>query len=104
MSYAVLKSVQAVRDIEEAFVYIAENDLNKAVYFLVAIEETIETSAQNPFIGTVRQFQNARLKNLRMWHVKKYENYLIFYTVEETTIKIVRFLNAKRDFNLILDN
>ena len=103
MSYAVLKSVQAVRDIEEAFVYIAENDLDKAVYFLVAIEETIETIAQNPFIGSVRQFQNTKLKNLRMWRVKKYENYLIFYMVEKETIKIIRFLNAKRDFNLVLD-
>lgn len=103
MSYAVLKSPQTVRDIEEAFVYIAENDLDKAVYFLVAIEETIETIAQNPFIGSVRQFQNTKLKNLRMWRVKKYENYLIFYTVEEETIKIIRFLNAKRDFNLVLD-
>ena len=103
MSYAVLKSVQAVRDIEEAFVYIAENDLDKAVYFLVAIEETIETIAQNPLIGSVRQFQNTKLKNLRMWRVKKYENYLIFYTVEEETIKIIRFLSAKRDFNLVLD-
>jgi len=103
MSYAVLKSVQAVRDIEEAFVYIAENDLDKAVYFLVAIEETIETIAQNPFIGSVRQFQNTKLKNLRMWRVKKDENYLIFYMVEKETIKIIRFLNAKRDFNLVLD-
>ncbi len=103
MEYAVLKSVQASRDIEEAFVYIAENDLDKAVYFLVAVEETIDSIAKNPFIGSVRQFQNAKLKNLRMWRVKNYENYLIFYTVEENTIKIIRFLNAKRDFNLIFD-
>ena len=33
MEYTVLKSVQAARDIEEAFVYIAENDLDKAVFF-----------------------------------------------------------------------
>ncbi len=103
MEYNVLKSVQAVRDIEEAFVYIAENDLDTAVYFLVAIEESIELIAKNPFIGSLREFQNANLKNLRMWHVKDYENYLIFYSVEETTIKIIRFLNSKRDYNLIFD-
>lgn len=103
MEYAVLKSVQASRDIEEAFVYIAENDLDKAVYFLVAIEDAIDSIAKNPFIGSPRQFQNARLKNMRMRRVKNYENYLIFYTVEETTIKIIRFLNSRRDFNLIFD-
>ena len=101
MDYSVLKSVQAVRDIEESFVYIAENDLDRAVYFLVAVEETIEMIAKNPFIGSVRQFQNAKLKNLRMWRVKGYENHLIFYAVEENEIKIVRFLNAKRDYYLI---
>jgi toxin ParE1/3/4 len=103
MEYTVLKSVQAARDIEEAFVYIAENDLDTAVYFLVAIEESIKLIAKNPFIGSVREFQNAKLKNLRMWRVKDYENYLIFYSVEEITIKIIRFLNAKRDYNLISD-
>ena len=104
MEYEILKSVQASRDIEEAFVYIAENDLDKAVYFLVAVEESIGLIAKNPFIGSVRQFQNAKLRNLRMWRVKGFENYLIFYIVEENTIKIVRFLNAKLDFNLIFDS
>lgn len=104
MSYTILKSVQALRDIEEAFVYIAENDLDTAVYFLVAVEETIENIAKNPFIGTVKQFQNPKLKDIRMRRVKKYENYLIFYTVEENVIKIIRFLNAKRDFNLIFSS
>jgi len=104
MEYAVFKNIQAVRDIEEAFVYIAENDLDTAVYFLVAVEETIQMIAKNPFIGGIRQFQNAKLKNLRMWRVKKYENYLIFYTIEEMTIKIVRVINAKRDFSLIFNS
>lgn len=103
MEYTVLKSVQAARDIEEAFVYIAENDLDTAVYFLVAVEDAIELIAKNPFIGSVREFQNPKLKNLRMWRVKDYENYLIFYTVEENAVKIIRFLNAKRDYNLIFD-
>lgn len=104
MSYTILKSVQALRDIEEAFVYIAENDLDTAVYFLVAVEETIENIAKNPFIGTIKQFQNPKLKDMRMRRVKKYENYLIFYKVEENAIKIIRFLNAKRDFNLIFSS
>jgi len=103
MEYTVFKSVQAARDIEEAFVYIAENDLGKAVYFLAAVEESIEMIAKNPFVGSPRQFQNRKLESLRMWRVKRYEDYLIFYTVEETSVKIIRFFNAKRDFNLIFD-
>lgn len=49
MSYAVEKSVQSKRDIEEAFVYIGEQNLDTAVYFLVAVEESIEMIATHPF-------------------------------------------------------
>ncbi len=104
MEYIILKSVQVERDIEEAFVYIAENDLDAAVYFLVAVEEFIELLAKNPFLGNIRQFQNTKLKNLRVWRVNGYENYLIFYAVEENAIKVLRFLNSKRDSSLIFDS
>lgn len=103
MSYIIEKSVQAERDIEEAFVYIAEDNIDAAVYFLVAVEESIEMHAAHPLIGSNRNFQNTKLRGLRIWQVKNYENYLIVYMVEESTIKIVRFLNAKRDFNLLFD-
>lgn len=103
MSYLVEKSVQSARDIEEAFVYIAEDNLDVAVYFLVAVEESIERLAEQPFIGSNRHFQDTKLNNLRVWRVKDYEDYLIIYAVEETTVKIIRLINAKRDFNLIFD-
>ncbi len=59
--------------------------------------------ANHPFIGSSRHFQNTKLNDLRMWRVKGYEQYLIIYKVEETVIKILRIINAKRDFNLIFD-
>jgi plasmid stabilization system protein ParE len=79
MSYAVLKSLQAVRDIEEAFVYIAENDLDKAVYFLVAIEETIETIAQNPFIrkcSAVSEYQTEQSADVAREEIRKLSDFL----------------------------
>ncbi|CAN5672683.1 hypothetical protein BH20ACI4_BH20ACI4_21090 [soil metagenome] len=103
MSLTILKSIQAVRDIEEAFVYIAEENLDKGVYFLVAVEETLEMLAEQPFIGSQRKFQNKKLENMRMWRVKRFENFLIFYTIEENIIKVFRLINAKRDFNLLFE-
>lgn len=103
MNHLVDKSVQSERDIEEAFVYIAEANLDVAVYFLVAVEETIEVLAEQPFIGSNRHFQDTKLNNLRMWRVKGFEDYLIIYAIEERTVKIIRLINAKRDFNLIFD-
>lgn len=77
--------------------------MDVAVYFLVVVEESVEMLAEHPFIGSSRHFQNTKLNNLRLWRVKGYEDYLIIYAVEETTIKIMRLINAKQDLNLIFD-
>lgn len=34
---------------------------------------------------------------MRMWHVKGYENYLIFYTFAGNKIEIIRVLHGSRD-------
>lgn len=105
MGYGVEKSVQSIRDIEESFVYIAEVDLDKAVYFLVAVEETLEVLSVNPLIGSNRRFENKKLSDLRIWRVKGFENYLIVYlpVSENKIVKLVRLLNVNRDFDLIFD-
>jgi addiction module RelE/StbE family toxin len=102
MIYKVEKSTQAMRDIEEAFVYIANDNLDIAVHFLTATEESTEALARRPFIGSPRAFNDTKLKNLRLWRVKGFERYLIIYTVLEDTVKVLRVINAKRDFNLLL--
>lgn len=105
MGYSIEKSGQSIRDIEEAFVYIAEGDLDKGVNFLVAVEETLEILSANPLIGSNRRFENKKLNDLRIWQVKGFENYLIVYSTapENKVIKLLRLLNANRDFDLIFD-
>lgn len=97
MPHDIFKRPQAVRDIEECFVYIAENNLDKAVYFLVAVEETLEQIAVFPLIGKQRGFADVRFQNIRMWRVKDFENYLIFYLTASDRVEVVRILQAARD-------
>lgn len=99
MSYAIFKRPQAERDIEECFVYIAEDNLDTAVYFLVAVDDSIEQLAQFPLLGKQSGFQNKQFQNMRMWKVKGYEKYLIFYVADEIeeTIDVIRVLYASRD-------
>lgn len=97
MEYRIFKRPQAARDIEECFVFIAEENLDAGVYFLVAVEDSIEQIAQFPEIGKKREFSDKRFQNVRMWHVKKYENYLIFYEVVEDRVEIIRVLHGSRD-------
>jgi toxin ParE1/3/4 len=97
MSYEIFKRPQAERDIEECFVFIAEDNLNIGVYFLVAVEDSLEQLAKFPLIGKQRDFANPRFQNVRMWRVKDYEQYLIFYSVTETTIEVIRVVRSSRD-------
>jgi toxin ParE1/3/4 len=97
MTYEIFKRPQAERDIEECFVYIAEDNLDAGVTFLVAVEDAIEQLAQFPLIGKQQQFTDKRFQNVRMWKIKNFENYLIFYTVQEDRIEVIRILHSARD-------
>ncbi len=97
MPYEIFKRPQAERDIEECFVYIAEDNLDAGVTFLVAVEDAIERLAEFPLIGKERKFADKRFQNVRMWKIKKFENYLIFYAVEEDRIEVIRVLHGSRD-------
>ncbi len=96
-SCEILKRPQAERDIEECFVYIAEDDLDKGVFFLVAVEDSLEQLVKFPLLGKTTEFQNKQFQDMRMWHVKGFESYLIFYVVIEETIEVIRVLYASRD-------
>ncbi len=97
MSREIFKRPQAERDIEECFVFIAEDNLDTGVFFLVAVEESLEQLAKFPLLGKPRDFADKRFQNIRMWRVKGYEKYLIFYQAMETTIEVIRVLHGSRD-------
>jgi len=97
MPVEILRRPQALRDIEECFVYIAEDNLEIGVRFLAAVEGSLKQISQFPFIGQERRFTNIQFQSLRMWHVKNFENYLIFYLVAEGKVEIIRVLYSSRD-------
>ena len=75
----------------------AEDNLNAGVYFLAAVEDSLEQIARFPDIGKKRRFRDKRFENTRKWRVKKHENYLIFYQVVEDRIEVIRVLHGSRD-------
>ena len=75
MSFEIRKRPQAERDIEECFVFIGEENLDIAVHFLVAVEDSIELIRQNPFLGRSREFTDLKIQNIRMMLVKDFQNY-----------------------------
>ncbi len=99
MTFRIFKRPAAERDIEECFVYIAEDDLDIGISFLVAIEESLDQLSRFPFAGRVKDFPNEKLADIRIWYVKGFENYLIFYMVGENEIDLVRVLHGARDID-----
>ena len=103
MSRAILKRPQAERDIEEAFVFIAEADFDSGLDFLFAVEQTLEFIAANPLVGSHRRFAAPGLGDVRMWRVKSYEKHLLFYLAHEHAIELLRLIHSARDYRRILD-
>lgn len=97
MRYSVVKRPAAENDIEECFVHIAKDDPKIGLAFLAAVEDGLKELAEFPLLGKAIDFRNKKLRAVRMWHVKGYENYLIFYTVRDDTIEVIRVLNRSRD-------
>ena len=88
---------KAQEDIDDITYYIAEDNLETAVAFFEAVEITCALLSTMPGIGIARDFRNPRFAGLRMFPVKKFEKYLIFYQSTEEELLIVRVLHGARD-------
>jgi toxin ParE1/3/4 len=94
----VLTRVAAKRDLVDHFVFLAESaSLEIADRFLESANRTFEGLAQMPEIGPSREFRNPRFANVRLWRVKDFEKYLIFYRPLEGDVEILRVIHGARN-------
>ena len=84
--------------------YLAEDDEEIAQKFLDACDETFEFLAENRLAGSIRNFKNVKLSEVRMWRVKGYKKYLIFYQPLENGVKILHVLHSATDYNRAFEN
>jgi toxin ParE1/3/4 len=94
----------AARDLAEQADYLAERSLDAAMRYSHAVAETFRHLAAMPTLGTVREFHNPALSGVRMWRIRGFRNYLIFYRAIPDGIEVLRVLHAARDINAILDS
>lgn len=86
-------------DLVELSAYLAESSEARAQTFLDACDDTFRFLAANPYIGSPRKFYDPALSALRMWRVKGFEKYLIFYTVSADDIKILHVFHSATDYS-----
>ena len=90
-------------EIVEISSYLAENSYDTALRFFECCDESFRLLSREPNIGVIRHFRIPELREVRMWRVKDFENYLIFYRVQSANIKILHVVHAARNYPSLFD-
>jgi toxin ParE1/3/4 len=96
-------SKRAEQDTEEITLYLALDNPPAETKFREALEATYTLLSTVPNIGSARDFHNPRFSYLRMFPIKKFENFLIFYQSTEEELLIVRVLHGARDIATLFE-
>ena len=91
----------AREDLIESYLFIGCDSPDAAERFLQAAEESCDALADMPEIGHRWESEDQRLQDVRVWHVKGFENWLIFYRVTEHDVDILRVIHGARDIAAI---
>lgn len=91
MKLALFLLPHAEKDIDSHCEFWAEKSVEKALAFDQAVFETFDRLCEMPLVG------------IRMWFVKGFEKYLIFYQVFGNYIEIIRVLHSAQDTDSILE-
>ena len=104
MALHVSKTPQAQLDLLDIASFIAEDNLDAAERFLDAAEETFALLASMPLMGRECAFQHPHAQGLRLWRVRGFDRYLIFYSpLTIGGIEVVRVLHSSRDIDSIFE-
>jgi toxin ParE1/3/4 len=91
----------ARRDLIQHFAYLGESSgVAGARRFLAEARHCFRELAQMPHLGAPGKSQ--KFPTLRMWRVRHFEKYLIFYEPFADGVRIERVIHAAQDYNRIL--
>ena len=99
----VIRRPAANRDLIDIFVYIGRDSEESAMRFLKAAERTFLELAGMPRMGIVTSFSDFEDSGLRRWHIRGFENFLIFYRPLEDGIEVIRVLHGAREIERLFE-
>jgi toxin ParE1/3/4 len=104
VTWAVAWRPAAERDLISGAAHIAEDNIDAALRFIDAVEDTVASLAENPMLGTLTAFAHPELADLRRRLVNGFKRYLIFYRNESATqtVEVIRILPGERDLPSLL--
>jgi toxin ParE1/3/4 len=71
--------------------------------FLAAVERSFERILASPEIGGLYESRNPRLQGIRVWRVRHFQKYLIFYRPTNAGVEVIRILHGARDIAAVLE-
>ena len=98
-NYQVRLLTVAEEDLTEIITYIALENPIAANTIADKIEKNLLSLAENPHLGRIPR--DEEIKNLGYRYLIV-QNYILFYTIEKTTIWIHRVLHSSRDYKTFL--
>jgi plasmid stabilization system protein ParE len=94
---------RARRDITEILIYYLDAaGADIASRFRKATAETFRELANSPAIGAPRKVRRPEFRGIRMWRVRGFESYLIFYYPQQDGIAVERVIHASQDYQRVL--
>jgi len=100
----VIKLPQTFHDLDKITAYIGKDNLDAALRFIESSEYTFSQLLQFPQLGKVQSSGKLLLHELRVFPVKDFKNYLIFYRPVADGIEIIRVLHSSRDIPNLVDS
>jgi toxin ParE1/3/4 len=97
MSLEIIVHDDARFDAIDIAYFIAEDDLDAADRFAIALDAAYHRLAEMPGIGVSREYNNPKLRDVRMWPIPGFPKYLIFYNATATELRVLRVLHGARD-------
>lgn len=102
MSYRLTIYPAAERDIDDAAVFIANDNLPAALRFYDAVDLAFQQIRAHPVRWPRYEIDHPSLANLRKRSVPRFGNYLIFYRIEGNVVEVIRVLHGARDIPTVL--
>jgi toxin ParE1/3/4 len=103
MSRKLIICNRATQDLrQQANCILGNGSAGAAEQFLELAEATFAQILTVPRIGKSIGFVLERMGEVRQWRIKNFQDYLIFYRVQDDQIEILRILHGSRDLEGIL--
>jgi toxin ParE1/3/4 len=85
-------------DILDHAFYLSDQSMEISDRFYDNVFLSLQRLSDMPELGSVCYFEHADVYNIRIWPVKGFRNYLIFYRIKSDCIQILRVLHGSTNY------